>query len=337
MRGGLVADGCDAGPHSIAAILADHMPSPPAVTTIRRILTAPGRSPPTAQAAQALLHPVPGRPAQRMLAGRLHPLDAGRRHRRRDPALARRPLPVPAVRHRPHPRHRSIVVATFRTACTPRHAGVHPDRQRSGLHHPLHRRRPQRLRDELRDRRHPEERPPNHPQTQGKVERFHQTLKKWLGARARSPATHRRAAALLDEFVDEYNHRARTDPCTGAPPRQAYTARPKATPEHNSPATTASATTSRPRRRVTLRRAGRMHHIGSAPNLRPHRRHRCSSTTCTSPSSTSTPARSCENSTSTHQRQPAPRRQTRSQTRQQKRRHAQGLQVPDIKKSRDIR
>ena len=29
---------------------------------------------------------------------------------------------------------------------------------------------------------------PNHPQTQGKIERFHQTLKRWLAARPR-PAT----------------------------------------------------------------------------------------------------------------------------------------------------
>ena len=42
LRGELVADGCDAGPHSIAAILDDEMDTPPGVTTIWRILTRAG-------------------------------------------------------------------------------------------------------------------------------------------------------------------------------------------------------------------------------------------------------------------------------------------------------
>jgi transposase InsO family protein len=48
---------------------------------------------------------------------------------------------------------------------------------------------------------------PNHPQTRGKVERFQQTLKKWLRARARQPATIAELQALLDAFADEYNQR----------------------------------------------------------------------------------------------------------------------------------
>jgi transposase InsO family protein len=68
-----------------------------------------------------------------------------------------------------------------------------------------------------------------HPQTNGKVERFHQTLKKWL--RTQPPAaTLRQLQHQLDIFRDYYNtvrpHRAlgrRT-------PAQAYAARPKATP-----------------------------------------------------------------------------------------------------------
>jgi transposase InsO family protein len=42
LRAALIGDGCDAGPHTIAGILDDEMDSPPAVTTIWRILTRAG-------------------------------------------------------------------------------------------------------------------------------------------------------------------------------------------------------------------------------------------------------------------------------------------------------
>jgi transposase InsO family protein len=52
---------------------------------------------------------------------------------------------------------------------------------------------------------------PGHPQTQGKIERFHQTLKRWLAQRPR-PATLPDMQALLDTFRSLYNteraHRA---------------------------------------------------------------------------------------------------------------------------------
>lgn len=52
---------------------------------------------------------------------------------------------------------------------------------------------------------------PGHPQTQGKIERFHQTLKRWLTARPR-PVTLAAMQVLLDEFSHVYNtertHRA---------------------------------------------------------------------------------------------------------------------------------
>jgi transposase InsO family protein len=70
---------------------------------------------------------------------------------------------------------------------------------------------------------------PYHPQTNGKVERFHQTLKKWL-AHQPPAKTLRHLQAQLDHFRAYYNtvrpHRAlgrRT-------PQQAYDARPKAIP-----------------------------------------------------------------------------------------------------------
>lgn len=48
---------------------------------------------------------------------------------------------------------------------------------------------------------------PNHPTTCGKVERFQQTLKKWLAAQPVQPGTLAELQALLDTFVAEYNHR----------------------------------------------------------------------------------------------------------------------------------
>ena len=104
---------------------------------------------------------------------------------------------------------------------------------------------------------------PNHPTTCGKVERFHQTLKKWLTAQPRA-ATLADLQAQLDDFVHEYNHRRphRALP-QHATPATAYTARPKATPA------TRTDTHNRVRRdrvddtgALTLRLAGRLHHIG---------------------------------------------------------------------------
>jgi transposase InsO family protein len=104
---------------------------------------------------------------------------------------------------------------------------------------------------------------PSHPQTQGKVERFQQTLQKWL--RAQHPAaTLAGLQAQLDAFTAYYNtrrpHRALDH---RSPPAVAYTARPKAAPGQ---------ATSDPGRvrtdridadgKVTLRHAGRLYHIG---------------------------------------------------------------------------
>jgi transposase InsO family protein len=71
---------------------------------------------------------------------------------------------------------------------------------------------------------------PGHPQTQGKIERFHQTLKRWLTPRPR-PATLADMQTLLDTFRDLYNnHRPHRGLPADTTPARAYTALPKASP-----------------------------------------------------------------------------------------------------------
>lgn len=107
---------------------------------------------------------------------------------------------------------------------------------------------------------------PNHPQTQGKVERFQQTLKKWLHAQPGQPATLAQLQALLDTFTEVYNqHRPHRSLPHRATPATVYTTRPKATPSSDR----RPETHDRVRHdkidkagTVTLRVAGRLRHIG---------------------------------------------------------------------------
>jgi transposase InsO family protein len=106
---------------------------------------------------------------------------------------------------------------------------------------------------------------PNHPQTQGKVERFWQTLKKWLAAQPHQPATTSQLQALLGAFTSYYNqqrpHRSLPHRAT---PATAYAARPKATPgdraadTHDRVRTDIIGATGT----VTLRHGGKLYHIG---------------------------------------------------------------------------
>jgi transposase InsO family protein len=107
---------------------------------------------------------------------------------------------------------------------------------------------------------------PNHPTTTGKVERFQQTMKKWLRAQPVQPATPTELQTLLDAFASEYNHRRphRSLPHR-ATPATAYVSRPKATPTGNRDSDThdrirfdrVSKTGN-----LTLRVAGKLRHIG---------------------------------------------------------------------------
>ncbi len=70
----------------------------------------------------------------------------------------------------------------------------------------------------------------NHPQTQGKVERFQQTLKNWLRRQPTQPATIKQLQTLLDQFKYEYNHQRPHRALNRRTPAAAYQARPEAAP-----------------------------------------------------------------------------------------------------------
>jgi transposase InsO family protein len=106
---------------------------------------------------------------------------------------------------------------------------------------------------------------PNHPTTCGKVERFQQTLKKWLRAQPVQPITIHELQTLLDAFADEYNtrrpHRSLPDRAT---PATAYVTRPKATPGDRSHDSHDRVRHDRVDKagKITLRHQGRLYSIG---------------------------------------------------------------------------
>lgn len=73
---------------------------------------------------------------------------------------------------------------------------------------------------------------PYHPQTCGKVERFHQTLQKWLRARPRA-VTLEELQTQLDCFRAFYNHRRPHRSLRRRPPAQVFADTPKAGPAHH--------------------------------------------------------------------------------------------------------
>lgn len=105
---------------------------------------------------------------------------------------------------------------------------------------------------------------PGHPQTQGKVERFHQTLKRWLGQQP-AARTIPELQAQLDAFRLAYDE-ARPHRAIGRrTPAEAYRATPKAQPAgRGAPGhLRLRYDVTDAKGGMTLRRGGRLHHLAS--------------------------------------------------------------------------
>jgi transposase InsO family protein len=104
---------------------------------------------------------------------------------------------------------------------------------------------------------------PHHPQTQGKIERFHQTLKRWL-AEQPPAATLPELQTQLDRFRHLYNHQRPHRELDRRTPATAYTSLPKAAPPgHGQPSHyRLRYDVLDPLGKMSFRRAGRMHHLG---------------------------------------------------------------------------
>ena len=106
---------------------------------------------------------------------------------------------------------------------------------------------------------------PWHPQTQGKVERFQQTMKKWLRTQPDQPATIADLQILLDTFAEEYNHRRPHRSLEHrATPATIYTSRPKAGPGDRTDDTHDRIRHDRVDKsgKITLRHGGTLYSIG---------------------------------------------------------------------------
>ncbi len=103
---------------------------------------------------------------------------------------------------------------------------------------------------------------PWHPQTQGKVERFHQTLQRRLNARPPA-ASIRELQKQLDQFRDYYNEKRPHRALDRRTPADAYRATPKALPTDAQPPGHYRIRYDRVDKKgtMTLRRGGRMHHL----------------------------------------------------------------------------
>lgn len=106
---------------------------------------------------------------------------------------------------------------------------------------------------------------PYHPQTCGKVERLHQTLKNWL-ARQPGAATIAELHTQLDTFAEYYNHHRPHRSVGRRTPTAAWTARPRAIPTRQGIQISEHFRVRKDRvdrnGKLTLRHASQLHHIG---------------------------------------------------------------------------
>lgn len=104
---------------------------------------------------------------------------------------------------------------------------------------------------------------PGHPQTQGKIERFHQTQKRWLAAQPKAQNL-TELNHQLEEFRTLYNQHRPHRALGGNTPAHAYSATIKAEPAGDSLANHYRIRTDRLdlKGKVSFRRAGKMHHLG---------------------------------------------------------------------------
>jgi transposase InsO family protein len=105
---------------------------------------------------------------------------------------------------------------------------------------------------------------PYHPQTQGKIERYHQTLKKWLSANDEFDS--REALQRGVDFFANYYNEIRPHQAHGRPPLAIYNERDKAAPSIDGQAVSPTTKVRRDRvdsnGTVTLRHRSKLHHIG---------------------------------------------------------------------------
>jgi transposase InsO family protein len=104
---------------------------------------------------------------------------------------------------------------------------------------------------------------PNHPTTCGKVERFQQTTQRWLAAQHPAP-TLADLQAQLDTWRTIYNDQRPHSSLHRRPPAVVYNLLPKATPRGSTAGVHHRVRHDRVDNTgtISLRRAGRMHHIG---------------------------------------------------------------------------
>ena len=106
---------------------------------------------------------------------------------------------------------------------------------------------------------------PYHPQTCGKVERFHQTMKAFLAKQPKAGSI-KELQTQVDRFVDYYNQVRPHRSCGRKPPLVAFEARDKARPSGPQIQVGAGVRVRKDRidknGKVTLRHRTRLHHIG---------------------------------------------------------------------------